>query len=87
MKLQQVKVGVRVFSRTFVRLRRGSPPRLNVFGVCPQTHARVPTHAYMTEPELERFNRSLALFCPACRRAHQFTRADLSLNPHAPAKA
>ena len=69
------------------RLRREAQPRLNVFGVCPQTQARVPTYAYMTVAELKRFERSLALFCPACRRAHQFTRVDLSLDPHGPPKA
>ena len=61
-------------------LRRPPPPRLNVFGVCPQTQTRVSTYAYMTEGQLQRFDRSLALFCPACRRAHQFARADLSLD-------
>lgn len=60
-------------------LRRDRPVRRNVVGVCPQTHAKVQTHAFMTPAELRRFDRSLALFCPACRRAHQFTRADLSL--------
>ncbi len=60
--------------------RRSPPVRLNVFGVCPQTHARVSTYAYMTEGQLQRFDRTLALFCPACRRAHQFARADLSLD-------
>ena len=76
-----------MFAEVLARLRRTTQPKLNVFGVCPQTHAEVPTHAYMTEAELGRFDRSLALFCPACRRAHQFTRADLSLNPDAPARA
>ncbi len=36
----------------------------------------------MTQAELARFDRMLALFCPACRKAHQFTAADLSLDPH-----
>ena len=78
--------GVCVFGEVLARLRRDGQPRLNVFGVCPQTHARVPTYAYMSETELRRFDRSLALFCPVCRRAHQFARADLSLDPHAPSK-
>ncbi len=75
-----------MFGEVLARLRGESHPRLNVFGVCPQTHARVATHAYMTEAELKRFDRSLALFCPACRHAHQFTHADLSLDAHAPPK-
>ena len=66
----------RVLARLRVETRR-----LGVYGVCPQTGVRVPTHAYMSEAELKRFDRSLSLFCPACRRAHQFTRADLSLDP------
>ena len=69
-----------MLAQVLTYLRRPTPPRLNVFGVCPQTHARVPTHAYMTELQLRRFDRSLALFCPACRRAHQFAREDLSLD-------
>ena len=68
------------------RLRRKTKPRLNVFGVCPQTQVRVPTYAYMSDAELRRFDRSLALFCPACRHAHQFTRTDLSLDPSAQSK-
>ena len=76
-----------MLGEVLARLRREAQPRLNVFGVCPQTHARVPTHAYMTQAELKRFDRSLALFCPACRHAHQFTGADLSLDPHPTSRA
>ena len=74
-----------MLTRVLARLRRETS-RLNVYGVCPQTGVRVSTYAHMTEAELRRFDRSLALFCPACRRAHQFTRADLSLDHHAPSK-
>ena len=72
-------------ARVLARLR-GETKRLNVYGVCPQTGVHVPTHAYMSEAEFRRFDRSLALFCPACRRAHQFTSADLSLDRQAPTK-
>ena len=68
-----------MLAQVMARLR-GDIRRLNVYGVCPPTGVHVPTHAYMTESELRRFDRSLALFCPACRRAHQFTRTDLSLD-------
>ena len=71
----------RVLARLWPETRR-----LNVYGVCPQTGVPVPTHAYMSEAELKRFDRKLALFCPACRRAHQFAHADLSLNPSAAAE-
>ncbi len=73
-----------MLGRVLARLRGEAEPRLNVVGICPETHQRAPTHAYMTRTELARFERSLALFCPACRRAHQFTRADLSLDTPKP---
>lgn len=69
-----------MLGRVVAYLRRAPQIRLNVVGTCPTTHARVATHAHMTRAELARFDRSLALFCPACRKAHQFTRADLSLS-------
>ena len=66
-------------NRVMARMRREAK-RLIVYGVCPKTGVRVPTHAFMSELELARFDRTLALFCPACRCAHQFARADLSLH-------
>ncbi len=69
-----------MLSRVLARMRGGAK-RLGVYGVCPQTEAPVLTHAYMSLRELKRFNRHLVLFCPACRRAHQFSRTDLSLDP------
>jgi hypothetical protein len=70
-----------VFADVVARMRGRPKLRLNVFGACPETGMRVPTHAYMTREELRRFDRTLALFCPVCRRAHQFAAADLSLDP------
>ncbi len=72
----------RVLARLWPEARR-----LNVYGVCPQTGVRVPTYAHMSEAELKRFDRKLALFCPACRRAHQFAHADLSLDSSGVAEA
>ena len=61
-------------------LRRKVKTSFNVVGVSPQTPVGLPTHADMSEGELAEFDRTLALFCPACRKAHQFARADLSLD-------
>ena len=65
-------------------LKRPSDPKLRVTGICPETGATVPTHALLSSKELARFDRTLALFCPACRRAHVFDRKHLRLDCQPP---
>ena len=51
-----------------------------VVTTCPESGARVHTHAHMTEHELHRLGRRhITFFCPACRKAHQVERAELDL--------
>ena len=50
-----------------------------VTGMCPGTGVMVSTYAAMTPQELAHFQRTLVLFCPACRMAHVFSRDTLRL--------
>ena len=50
-----------------------------VIGICPETGASVSTHAWMTPKALRKFDRTLALFCQRCRKAHVFDREHLEL--------
>ena len=52
--------------------------------VLPTGGQRISTYAMMTEKQIGRFVRTLALFCPACRKAHVFTAIELHLEDNSP---